>query len=76
MCTIINQIFLSMVYLLMNVYLLSNYSGFIVTFTRRQANGSAHALARAALTHAFCVTFDVITTRKIEHSDSHFEAGE
>jgi hypothetical protein len=29
-------------------------------FTRRQANGSAHALARAALSHASRSTFDVI----------------
>jgi hypothetical protein len=30
--------------------LLLNYSDFIIAFTRRQTNGSAHALAQAALT--------------------------
>jgi hypothetical protein len=40
--------------------ILSNHSYFLVAFTRRQANGSAHALARATLSHASRVTFDVI----------------
>jgi hypothetical protein len=38
----------------------SNHSDFIVAFTRCQANGSAHALARATLPHASHATFDVI----------------
>ncbi|KAK2448162.1 hypothetical protein QL285_007458 [Trifolium repens] len=40
--------------------LLSNYSDFVVGFARRQANGSAHALAKAALSHASRITFDFI----------------
>ncbi|GAU51196.1 hypothetical protein TSUD_374470 [Trifolium subterraneum] len=40
--------------------ILSNHRNFIVAFTRRQANGSAHALARAALSHVSRATFDVI----------------
>ncbi|GAU39993.1 hypothetical protein TSUD_211140 [Trifolium subterraneum] len=42
--------------------MLSNHSDFIVAFTKRQANGSAHALARAALSHASRATFDVISS--------------
>ncbi|XP_045831364.1 uncharacterized protein LOC123922710 [Trifolium pratense] len=38
--------------------LLHHYNDFIVVFTRRQANGSAHALARAALSHAYRSTFN------------------
>jgi hypothetical protein len=40
--------------------LLNNYNDFIVVFTRRQANGSAHTLARVVLSHASCNIFDVI----------------
>jgi ribonuclease HI len=40
--------------------ILDLYNDFVVVFTRRQANGSAHALARAALSHASRSTFDVI----------------
>jgi ribonuclease HI len=40
--------------------LLHHYNNFIVVFARRQANGSAHALARAALSHASRSTFNVI----------------
>jgi hypothetical protein len=40
--------------------LLSNYSDFVVGFARRQANGSAHALAKAALSHASRITFNFI----------------
>jgi len=40
--------------------LLDHYNDFVVVFTRRQANGSAHALAREALSHASRSTFDVI----------------
>jgi hypothetical protein len=36
------------------------YCNFIVVFVRRQANGSAHVLARVALSHVSRVTFDVI----------------
>jgi hypothetical protein len=42
-----------------NIYLISN-NDFVVVFTRRQSNGSAHALALAALSHASRGTFDVI----------------
>jgi hypothetical protein len=42
-----------------NIYLISN-NDFVVVFTTRQANGSAHALARAAISHASRSTFDVI----------------
>jgi hypothetical protein len=38
---------------------------FVVVFTRRQANGSAHALARAALSHASRNTFDVIVEQLV-----------
>jgi hypothetical protein len=34
---------------------------FVVVFTRRQAHGNAHALARAVLSHASRSTFDVIS---------------
>jgi hypothetical protein len=40
--------------------LFSSYSNFIVVFAMRQANGSTHALARAPLSYASCVSFDVI----------------
>jgi ABC-type uncharacterized transport system substrate-binding protein len=40
--------------------LLQNFNNHEVVFTRRQANGSAHALARAALSHASHNIFDVI----------------
>ncbi|KAK2386904.1 hypothetical protein QL285_060742 [Trifolium repens] len=40
--------------------MLFTHSNYVVTFTRRQANGSAHALARAALSHASRITFDYI----------------
>jgi len=40
--------------------LLDHYNDFVVVFTRRQANGSAHALAREALSLASRSTFDVI----------------
>jgi type IV secretory pathway ATPase VirB11/archaellum biosynthesis ATPase len=40
--------------------MLSIHSNYVVTFTRRQANGSAHVLARAALSHASRITFDYI----------------
>ena len=33
--------------------LLNHYNDLVVTFTRLQAKGSAHALARATLSHAF-----------------------
>ncbi|KAK2362458.1 hypothetical protein QL285_087521 [Trifolium repens] len=40
--------------------LLSNYSDFVVDFARRQANGSAHAFAKAVLSHASHITFNFI----------------
>jgi ribonuclease HI len=40
--------------------LLSNHTNYLVVFTRRQTNGSAHALARAALSHASRITFHYI----------------
>jgi hypothetical protein len=40
--------------------MLSIHSNYVVTFTGRQANGSAHVLARAALSHASRITFDYI----------------
>jgi hypothetical protein len=40
--------------------MLSTHSNYVVAFTRRQANGSAHALARAALSHASRITFNYI----------------
>jgi hypothetical protein len=40
--------------------LLHHYNDFIVVFDRRQANSSAHALARTTLSHAFRNTFNVI----------------
>ncbi|KAK2407645.1 Ribonuclease H superfamily protein [Trifolium repens] len=40
--------------------MLSPHSNYVVAFTRRQANGSAHALARAALSHASRITFNYI----------------
>ena len=40
--------------------LLDHCNDFVVVFTRRQANGSAHALAREVLSHASRSTFDVI----------------
>jgi len=41
--------------------LLDHYNNFVVVFTRRQANGSTHALAREALSHASRSAFDVIS---------------
>ncbi|PNX90229.1 hypothetical protein L195_g046352, partial [Trifolium pratense] len=38
--------------------LLSSYPDFVAVFARRQANGNAHALARATLSHASRITFD------------------
>jgi hypothetical protein len=40
--------------------LFDHYNDFVIVFTRSQANGSAHALARAALSLASRRTFDVI----------------
>jgi hypothetical protein len=40
--------------------MLSIHSNYVVTFTRREANGSTHALARAALFHASRTTFNYI----------------
>jgi hypothetical protein len=40
--------------------ILSNHSDFIIAFIRRQANGSAHVLARRAIYHASCTTFYII----------------
>ncbi|RHN45227.1 putative ribonuclease H-like domain-containing protein [Medicago truncatula] len=40
--------------------LLDHYNDFVVVFTRRQGNGSAHALAREVLSHVSRSTFDVI----------------
>ena len=40
--------------------LFDHNNDFVVVFIRRQANGSAHALAREVLFHASCNTFDVI----------------
>jgi hypothetical protein len=40
--------------------ILSNHSDFIIAFTRCQVNGSAHALARAAIFHASRATFYII----------------
>jgi hypothetical protein len=37
-----------------------NYNDFIVVFTRRQPNGSAHALARTTLSHISRNILDVI----------------
>jgi hypothetical protein len=37
-----------------------NYNDFIVVFTRRQPNGSAHALARTTLSYSSRNTFDII----------------
>jgi hypothetical protein len=42
--------------------ILSNHSDFIVAFTRRQTNGNAHTLARAALSHTSRNIFNVIPT--------------
>ncbi|PNY03705.1 replication protein A 70 kDa DNA-binding subunit [Trifolium pratense] len=39
---------------------LSSYPDFVVAFARRQAKGSAHAIARTTLSHASRITFDVI----------------
>jgi hypothetical protein len=39
---------------------LKNHNNYKVVFTRRKANGSAHTLARAAVSHASRTTFDVI----------------
>ncbi|PNX66522.1 hypothetical protein L195_g055138 [Trifolium pratense] len=39
---------------------LSRYPDFVVVFARCQANGSAHAPAKAALSHASRITFDDI----------------
>jgi len=41
--------------------LLQNFNNHEIVFTRRQANGSAHALARAALSHASRNIFNEMT---------------
>jgi hypothetical protein len=40
--------------------MLSIHSNYVVIFIRREANGSTHALVRAALFHASRTTFDYI----------------
>jgi hypothetical protein len=41
-------------------YIVTIYNDFIVVFTRRQTNGSAHALARTTLSHISRNILDVI----------------
>jgi hypothetical protein len=41
-------------------YIVTIYNDFIVVFTRRQTNGSAHALARTTLSYSSRNTFDII----------------
>jgi hypothetical protein len=41
---------------------LKNHNNYKIVFSRCKANESAHILARAALSHASCTTFDVISS--------------
>jgi hypothetical protein len=41
-------------------YIVTIYNDFIVVFTRRQTNGSVHALARTTLSHISRNILDVI----------------